>query len=242
MVLTSLPKASMLAAGAVEVAALFKQAREWEQVFQQATAAVKAGRSANPMDWLYDNPLGPNRHFTMGVLKQSYRGYPNSACLFGYHKLDPAPSARTADGGPPREFSCYKSGVALPNDADDALDGEVDLLIAIEESACCHEPALLLYLTLAFPEATRLHHCWRESYAFADAAFAQKRKLPVVIVQHRPGATGSANPTHVHLLVGPRQLDGTGFRGYAHDILCDEGQQILFDEWTAFRASWASRS
>jgi hypothetical protein len=236
------PKASKRAGEGIDMALLVKEGRTWQQVIKKASDAVRAGRSANPMDWLFDNPLGASDHFNFGVLKQSYRGYKNSACLFGYHKLNPVPVGRSSEGGSPAGFSSYKSGVVLPSDADDALDGEVDLLIAIEESACCHDPSLLLYLTLSFPGATRLHHCWRVSYAFADQAFAQKRQLPVVLVQHRPGAVGSGNPAHVHLLVGPRQLDGTGFRGYAHDILCDEGQQILFDEWTAFRATWASPS
>lgn len=239
----SLPRASTPAAGAIEMAGtLQEETGGWEQVMRHASDAIRDGRSANPMDWLYDNPLGPREDFTIGVLKQSYRGYKNSVCLFGYHKLNPVPPARAADGGAARGFTCYKSDVVLPTDADDRLDNEAEALIAIEESACRHEPALLLYLTLAFPGATRLHHCWRESHAFAHAAFAQKRRLPAVIVQHRPGAVGSANPTHVHLLVGPRHLDGTGFRGYAHDILCDEGQQILFDEWKAFRKFWASHS
>jgi hypothetical protein len=236
------PRASKPAVEVTEVAALIAEVPTWQRVLKKATTAVRLGRSANPMDWLFDNPVGPNTHFTFGVLKQRYQGHKNSACLFGYYKLNPVRAPRNPDGSPPHRFSCYKSDVVLPAEADDALDGEVDLLIAIEESACAHEPSLLLYLTLSFPEATRLHHCWRESYAFADAAFAQKRQLPVVIVQHHPGAVGSSNPAHVHLLIGPRQLDGTGFRGYAHDILCNEGQQILFDEWTAFRAAWAARS
>jgi hypothetical protein len=223
------------------MAALVLQSRTWEQVVKAANAAVRDGRSANPMDWLFDNPLGSKEHFTFGVLNQNYRGCKNSVCLFGYHKLHPLGLQRGSDGAPLTGFGCYKSAVVLPSHADDALDSEVDLLIAIEESACRHEPSLLLYLTLAFPEATRMHHCWSESLAFADEAFARKRQLPVVAVQHRPGAVGSANPPHVHLLVGPRQVGGTGFRGYAHDILCNEGQQILFDEWTAFRASWRSR-
>ena len=213
--------------------------RSWEHAVRKASAAIRAGRSANPMDWLFDNPLGPQEDFVFGVLKQSYRGDKNSACLFGYHKLNPVTVKRSANQGGPSRFSSYRSNVVLPANADDALDSPVDLLIAIEESACDHDPALLLYLTLSFPGATRLHHCWRESLAFAEQAFAQARKLPVVAIQHHPGAVGSSNPAHVHLLVGPRQLDGTGFRGYAHDILCNEGQHILFDEWKAFRASWA---
>jgi hypothetical protein len=218
------------------------QARTWQQVLRNALDGVRAGRSANPMDWLYDNPLGSFENFTFGVLNHSYGGYKNSTCLFGYHKLNPVSGVAGPDGGPPAPFSCYKSRAVLPRDADDALDCETDLLIAIEESACRHEPSLLLYLTLAFPDATRLHHCWSDSVAFADHAFARKRQLPVVAVQHRPGIVGSNNPVHVHLLVGPRRLDGTGFRGYAHDILCNEGQQVLFDEWTAFRAAWAGGS
>jgi hypothetical protein len=218
------------------------EGRTWQQVMRKATDAVRAGRSSNPMDWLFDSPLGASPDFNFGILKQSYQGHKNSACLFGLRKLNPVPVERSSDGSPPAGFSSYKSGVVLPPDADDSLDGEADLLIAIEESACCHNPSLLLYLTLSFPDATRMHHCWRESYAFADEAFARKRRLPVVVVQHRPGAVGSGNPAHVHLLVGPRQLDGTGFRGYAHDTLCDDGQQILYEEWTTFRAAWADRS
>jgi hypothetical protein len=223
------------------MAALVEQSRTWQQAVQKAVATVGAGRSANPMDWLFDNPLGSNEDFTFGVLKQSYGGYANSACLFGFHKLNPLGLQRGPDGAPLPGFGCYKSGVVLPPHADDALDSEVDLLIAIEESACQHEAALLLYVTLSFPGATRLHHCWSEGVAFANEAFAIKRHLPVVVVQHRPGAAGSGNPVHLHLLVGPRRLDGTGFRGYAEDILCNEGQRILFEEWTAFRASWRAR-
>lgn len=221
------------------MAALVKRSRTWEQVFQEATAAINAGRSPNPMDWLFDNPLGPTEHFTFAVLKQNYGGYRNSACLFGHHKLNPVGLLRGPDGGTLDRFGCYKSDVALPRHADDSLDCESSLLIAIDESACPREASLLLYLTMSFPGATRLHHCWREGFAFAEAAFAQKRGLPVVVILHHPGAVGSGNPPHVHLLVGPRQLEGTGFRGYPHDILCDEGQQILFNEWTAFRAAWA---
>lgn len=219
---------------------LIEGKRTWECAVRNAGSAIRAGRSANPMDWLFDNPLGRTEHFTFGLLKQTYGGYENSACLFGYHKLNPIPVPRKP-GGTSTGFSCYRSDVVLPADADDTLDSETGLLIAIEESACRREAPLLLYLTLSFPDATRLHHCWSESVAFSEEAFARRRQLPVVAVQHRPGAVGSANPAHVHLLVGPRQLDGTGFRGYAEDILCDEGHQILFAEWTAFRRSWATR-
>jgi hypothetical protein len=213
------------------------QTATWEQTFQEALVAVRNGRPANPMEWLFDNPLGANENFTFAVLKKTYGGHKNSACLFGFHKLNPLGLQRDENGVPAKEFGCYKSDVVLPIDADDAMDSEAELLIAIEESATRFNPALLIYLTLSFPNATRMHHCWKEGMAFAAEAFARKRRLPVVIIQHRPGAAGSSNPVHLHLLVGPRQLDGTGFRGYADDILGDEGQQILFGEWMAFRGA-----
>jgi hypothetical protein len=195
-------------------------------------------RSDNPMDWLYDNPLGAYPNFVFGILKQSYQGFPNTAVEFGGRKLRPV-DGHAADGCIDRAgITAYRHGTVLPDDAPDPFDEIEVFLKAIDFAACAHEAALLIYLTLSFPDARRLHHCWEEGRAFSLQAFARKRQLPVGLIQHRPGEVGSDNPAHLHLLVGARRLDGTGFRGFATDLLCDEGQQILFDEWTAFRETW----
>lgn len=196
-------------------------------------SAQPSKRSENPMDWLYDNPLGTFENFTFGILKRSYKGYPNSALEFGGRKLRPIePSSDD-----PEAITAYRYGVVLPDDAPDELDDAVPLLTAIDRASCAHEPALLIYVTLAFPEARRLHHCWEEGRAFCFERIANRRQCPVVICQHRPGDAGSDNPVHLHLLIGPRKIDGTGFRGYA-DLISDQGQQMIHDEWVDFREKW----
>lgn len=201
------------------------------------TSQSKLTRSENPMDWVFDNPLGAMPGFVFAVLKKSYQGHPNSAVEFGGRKLRPILGV-TKDGAPdPDVITAYRTGTVLPTDAPDAFDEPEVLLRAIDAFACDHEASLLIYVTLSFPEATRAHHSWEEARAFSLEAFARKRKLPVCLIQHRPGEVGSDNPIHLHLLVGARRLDGTGFRGYAEELLCDDGQQVIYDEWQAFRKS-----
>ncbi|PWG03511.1 hypothetical protein [Sphingosinicella humi] len=199
-------------------------------------------RSDNPMDWLFDNPLGPYPNFVFGILKQSYQGFSNTAVEFGGRKLRPV-EGHTTDAPPDRPpITAYRHGTVLPEDAPDAFDDIELLLKAFDLAACPHAPALLAYVTLSFPDARRLHHCWEEARAFSVQAFARRRQLPVGLIQHCPGEAGSDNPVHVHLLVGPRRLDGIGFRGYVTDILMDEGQEVLHGEWLNFRKAWNEKT
>jgi hypothetical protein len=201
---------------------------------KRAAKAVKSARSENPLDWLYDNPLGPFPNFTFGVLKRSYHGHTNTAVEFGGRKLRPI-KPTSAD---PDAITAYRYGTVLPKDAPDELDDAFPLLAAIDAASCPHEAALLIYVTLAFPRATRLHHCWEEGRAFCLEKLAIERRCPVLLCQHRPGDVASDNPVHLHLLIGPRRIDGTGHRGYATDLICDHGQRLLHDEWLAFRKAW----
>ncbi|QDP20445.1 hypothetical protein [Sphingomonas xanthus] len=190
------------------------------------------------MDWLYDNPLGGYPNFTFGVLEQSYRGYPNTPSEFALRKLRPVGGLDHAGSFDEKTFTAYRYGSVLPDDAPDNLDAAVPLIRAMDFSLCSSHPAALIYATLDFPDTRRLHHAWEESRAFAYHQLAQKRHLPVLVVEHRPGDAGSDNPVHCHLLIGARKLDGTGFRGFADDLLTDQGQRILYDEWIGFRSRW----
>lgn len=195
-------------------------------------------RSDNPMDWLFDNPLGSYPDFVFGILKQSYGGHRNNVLEFATRKLRPV-EGRGGDGKPdPEAITAHRFGAVLPEDAPDVFDDIFELLPAIQEAALPHEPALLIYVTLSFSETRRLHTGWEEARAFALEAFAHARQLPVALVQHAPGRVGSNNPPHVHLLVSPRRLTGMDFAGYAVDISCDEGQKLIYDEWLAFRRKW----
>jgi hypothetical protein len=200
---------------------------------------AKAQRSDNPMDWLYDNPLGSYPDFTFGILKKSYQGHRNSASEFAIRKLMPASS----DNLDPASFdvnlvTAFRYGVILPPGAPDYLDAVEFALKMLDVSVLSSQAALLVYATLSFPDASRLHHVWEESRAFCLNNLARKRGLMTILVQHRPGEVGSDNAIHTHLLICPRRMDGTGLRGFADELLSDDGQQLLFDEWTAFREIW----
>lgn len=205
-----------------------------------ASATKKPQRSDNPMDWLYDNPLGSFPDFTFGILKHSYQGHRNKASEFAIRKLMPASS----DNLDPATFdvtlvTAFRYGVILPPGAPDYLDAADLALKMFDIAPLQHQSALLVYATLSFPDATRLHHAWEESRAFCVQNLGRDRGLMTLLVQHRPGEMGSDNPVHTHLLICPRRIDGTGLRGFAEELLSDEGQKLLFDEWIAHRATWS---
>lgn len=201
-------------------------------------ASKRKCRSSNPMDWLYDNPLGSFPNFTFGILEQTYRGFPNTPSEFCLRKLRPVGAIEHEVSFDEHTFTAYRFGAVLPKDAPDALDATGPLLKGFDLAVSPNQPAVLIYVTLAFPDTRRLHHAWEESRAFAYENFAQKRQLPVLVVQHRPGDAGSDKPVHTHLLISARRMDGTGYRGFASELLRDEGQRIIYDEWSNFRANW----
>ena len=203
----------------------------------QGTSGQFAGRSTNPMDWLFDNPIGDLPDFGFGILRQTYRGFPNSPSEFGGRKLRPGavdtePARRDAD------ITASWADVVLPPNAPDDLARPCRLLKALDEAIVPHEQAVLVYATLSYPEETREHHAWNEARAFAFSVLALKRRLPTLVVLHNPAVVASENPIHVHLLISPRRANGLGFKGFDDDLIYNEAQQLLFDEWRAFRGQW----
>lgn len=197
----------------------------------------KAERSDNPMDWLFDNPMGDYEDFGFGILRQTYRGFANLPSEFGGRKLRPG----AQDNEPARsdaEITASWADVVLPPDAPDTLARPCQLLQALDEAIMPHEQAALIYATLSYPEETREHHAWNEARAFAFSTLALKRKLPTLLVLHNPSIVASDNPIHVHLLISPRRMDGLGFRGFDPALIYNEAQDVIFEEWQGFKAAW----
>jgi hypothetical protein len=196
--------------------------------------------SDDPLDWLYLNPaeegFQAEAGYTFGVLRKSYRGRVNSAAEFCRRKAQPVAPIGDASATP-WVLTAAKTEVLLPVDADDRFSCPQTLTEEVDRRATDTEPALLTYITLAFPHARRLHQAWRQARRFAEKAFVDARELPVIQVLHAPYLAGSAGDVHCHLLIVPRTLDGLGLRGFAHDLCTDRGQRIIHDEWQAFRAS-----
>jgi hypothetical protein len=200
-------------------------------------SAAGENRSDNPMDWLFDDPLGDYPEFGFGILRQTYRGFPNTPSEFGGRKLRPVckdskPALRDD------EITASWADVVLPPDAPDLIARPCAMLQALDEAIVPHEQAVLIYATLSYPDETREHHAWNEARAFAFSVLALKRQLPTLVVLHNPAVVASENPIHVHLLISPRRVNGLGFKGFDGDLIHNEAQKLLFDEWRAFKRQW----
>lgn len=201
--------------------------------------AAPTTNAHDPLTWLYLNPSSPGFEaepgFSYGVLRRQYRGRHNSAAEFCRRKLQPVPPV----GDPsavPWVLTAARAEVLLPSDADDRFADPRQLFTAVDENALDVEPALLTYMTMAFPRVQRLHHAWEAAREFAMDRFARARGLPVVVILHAPFMAGSSNSVHCHLLIAPRALTGLGLGAYEKALCCDAGQMIVHDEWLAHRA------
>jgi hypothetical protein len=148
-----------------------------------APAAVNTPSPHDPLDWLYLNPVDKDfiaePGFSFGVLRRAYRGRLNSAAEFCRRKGQPVdpPGANDAI---PWAITAERIEVLLPPDADDRL---LDPRLLCEEADARSvegEQALLTYVTIAFPNARRLHECWEEARAFALSCFTRQRGLAIV--------------------------------------------------------------
>jgi hypothetical protein len=176
-----------------------------------------------PENWLY---LHNRAALTFGVLRKRYNERDNSACEFGTSKLQPV-SPSSAE----QTITAARADVVLPRHAEDALTDPFAFLAGCDELTL--DPAILVYLSIAFPEAVRLHHAWEQARRFARM-LADDRNLASLVVLHAPGLVSSPNPPHVHLLICPRTGAsplGLKFGGLDRELICDKGADILDKCW-----------
>ncbi|WP_145916844.1 hypothetical protein [Erythrobacter sp. QSSC1-22B] len=100
------------------------------------------------------------------------------------------------------------------------------------------DPGILIYVTVPFPDANRIHEAWETARAFAKV-LADERNLAVLVIQHVPGRVSSPNDPHVHLLINPRTCSNLGLQygGLDRALLHDEGAEILAERWAKFIAA-----
>lgn len=189
-----------------------------------------APNDADPQSWLYLNPNGPsNMGVVFGVLRKTYAGRTNSAVEFGRRKLQPVAPLGDAMTSP-WPITAERIDVVLPPDAPDTLADPQTLLEAMD--ACAIDKPLLAYVTVPFPQTTRLHHAWETARAFAVKLAG--RQLACLVVLHAPGRVGSANPVHAHLLLACRIIGDLGSMEhgiYDRDLTHDSGQAVIEDLW-----------
>lgn len=189
--------------------------------------------SANPHSWLDLNP--DPRHvadnFLFGVLERDHNGRSNSAAEFATAKLQPVRPANSCS-----PITAERAEAVLPVDADDRFADPFVLADEIDRAAVPGKPALLAYVTLYFPDVTRLHRTWSQARSFAEL-LARRHEVATTVILHAPYRSGSSNPVHAHLLIAPRTLNALGFGRYEHLFCFARGQKALAELWAEHRSS-----
>lgn len=187
----------------------------------------------NAQTWLYLNPTGPNLSgLVYGVLRTNYADRTNTATAFGAKKC--LPVAPDPDAPPSKwPVTAERVEVILPPLADDRLADPATLLHEMDASTLPQQKALLTYLTLPLPDASRLHHGWERCRAFVRQHIAIDRQLAAMLVLHSPGRVNSANALHCHVLIVPRRLSGLPLAHGAYDeeLTHDRGQALIEQLW-----------
>lgn len=200
---------------------------------QKKSVAVKPQTSTKsdpgrPENWLY---LLNRDALTFGVLRKRYNDRENSAYEFGASKLQPVSPAAAGQA-----ITAARADVVLPHHAEDALANPFAFLAGCDELTL--DPAILVYLSIAFPEAVRLHHAWEQARRFARV-LADERDVASLVILHAPGLVSSPNPPHAHLLICPRTGSsslGLKYGGLDRELICDKGADVLNKCWKAMSA------
>lgn len=203
-----------------------------------AKAKPKTGIVTNPEDpqsWLYLNPAGAGDGLVFGVLRKTYGDRTNNTALeFGTAKLCPVVGAAETGGRP--AITAARHDVVLPHHATDQLADPFALLQTMDDTAV--DKALLVYLTVTFPDVTKVHQAWELLRGFA-VRLAVDRQLASLAVLHTPGLVSSPNPVHGHLCIAPRTVGALGIHHgtYDRELICDSGQAVLARLWREYRES-----
>lgn len=190
------------------------------------------------MKRVFANPAKiPN--FGFAVVRRTYAGYANTAPDYARAKLQPRrPEAAgvIADGDWP--VTAAEHDLLLPSGVSDDYRRPGLLFARYQQGLLADRPELLLSLTLHFERPLPRHDMMEAGRAFAMEHLVRKRRLSTLLVLHLPGEVASENRPHIHLLSLARQHWPSGWGSYATDILCDDGQHILYAEWSRFWADW----
>jgi hypothetical protein len=192
-------------------------------------------------DMVFTDPQGPMDDFSFGLLRRQLRGKPNSVTTFARAKLQPRrpdDTDRIASALWPITAAAW-AVVLAPGVSDDLAMPEL-LFPRYEAELIAWEKVMLISVTLRFPDAASRHDIVDQVRTFATLRLARARGLTSMIVLHMPGEMASANAPHCHIVTLAREHRPYGFGAYAADLIVNEGQTILFEEWIRFQRSWAT--
>jgi hypothetical protein len=193
------------------------------------------------VDMLFLDPDGPMENFSFGILRRELRGKPNDLVAFAQAKLQPVrPTVVPDDADWPVTAAAW-SLLLAPGVPDEQARPAI-LFPRYRDELLEREKAMLVTVTLRFPDTGFRHEMMEEARSFAVDRLVRARRLSTLVVLHVPGAAGSANMPHVHLVALAREHHGWGFGPYVRPVTSRGAQTLLFEEWQAHRENWRTPS
>lgn len=158
---------------------------------------------------------------THGVIPSTYKNVPTTASAAVAKRLAPFGDGR---------INCYRHDVVLPPTAPDTVQ-ELAALIALYESQLLPaQQDLLGITTVRFEPELACHRAFELARGWAFDAFAARRQLPVIIVQHVPALAGRSQKPHCHLLWPVRALIGSHFSTFS-ELTKPGSRALVASEW-----------
>lgn len=124
--------------------------------------------------------------------------------------------------------------LALPSAASGEYMSLAFLLDRYDRTLPSYEQHAFVQMKFTLPGHEPLHVGWEQVRAFALQYLARERGLATVLVLHNPGAAGSCNPPHIHLIVPARELTANGFGATDKRLCSDIGQEECWAAWQDF--------
>ncbi|WP_454888202.1 hypothetical protein [Sphingobium herbicidovorans] len=90
--------------------------------------------------------------------------------------------------------------------------------------------------TVDLPADRPVHASWEQVREWVMGYFVRELQLAALLVLHMPFRAGSANASHVHILLPARRLGPDGFGCHARATCSDSGFKDGLTNWMAFQA------
>jgi hypothetical protein len=191
------------------------------------------------MDMVFDDPMGPMEDFSFALLRKRSKGHDNTTEAFARAKLQPR-EPRASDARPEGEWPVTATDhelVLAPRVPDDWSTVET-LFKRYDSKVAPRQKLLAVVLTLRFPGDLMRHDMMSVARGFTTERLAKARRLTSLLALHLPGEELSSRDPHIHVLTLARAHHPNGFRAECPDLLREDAQQVLFDEWREFKGRW----
>lgn len=136
-------------------------------------------------------------------------------------------------GNDPEFGQALLADLVLPAEASGEYMDLAFLFDRYDRTQPSYEQHALVQMKFTLADSEPLHVGWERVRAFALQYLAGERGMAAVLVLHNPGAAGSGNAPHIHVIVPARQLTANGFSATDTRLCSDQGHEECWAAWQA---------